>query len=188
MALSMATDVQLMAKKWWTIALRGLVSVIFGIIAFAWPQLTAALMVMFFGVYVLIDGLFAFIASFVMEGGIKRWWLKLIQGILGIVLGIIFLVNPAFTAAFIVLLIAIWAIIIGILEIISAISYAKIMPDNWLMILTGILSLIFGFLLMKNPAAGILAVIWIIGMYAIFFGMLLIATGFTLKGLLHQVK
>lgn len=188
MALSMTTDVQLMARKWWAVALRGLISVIFGIIAFAWPQLTAALMVMFFGVYVFIDGLFALIASFSMHGGLGRWWLMLIEGILGIVLGLIFLFNPAFTAAFLLILIAIWAIVTGIIEIVLAITYAKIVPDNWLMILTGILSLIFGFLLMRNPAAGILAVIWIIGMYAILFGVMVIAAGFTLKGLLHQTK
>lgn len=188
MALSMTTDIRLMATKWWAVALRGLVSVIFGIFAFAWPQFTAAIMVMFFGVYVLIDGLFALIASFATHGGLARWWLLLVEGILGIILGVIFLAHPAFTAAFLIILIAIWAIVTGIIEIVLAITYAKIVPDNWLMILTGILSLIFGFLLMKNPAAGVMAVIWIIGIYAVLFGMLVIAAGFTLRGLLHQVK
>lgn len=188
MTLGISKDLQLMAKNWWAIALRGLVAIVFGIMAFAWPGKTAALIVLFFGAYVLIDGVFAFIASFTMQGGIKRWWLLLLEGLLGIILGIMFLASPGFTAVVIVTLIAIWALITGVFEIIIGIASAKLLPDSWLIILTGVLSLVFGFLLLRNPGAGIIAMLWIIGMYAILTGVLLIAVAFALKGTLHQGK
>jgi uncharacterized membrane protein HdeD (DUF308 family) len=177
--------------NWWTLVLRGLFALVFGLLAFIWPGITLAALVFLFGAYALVDGAFAIVAGIRAPKEYKRWWVVLIEGILSVIAGVIAFTVPGITALFLLGLIAGWAIFTGVLEIIAAIQMRKYITGEWLMVLTGVLSVVFGVLLLLNPFAGALAVVWIIGAYAIVFGFLLIALGVRLRGLessAHQVS
>jgi uncharacterized membrane protein HdeD (DUF308 family) len=170
------------SRNWWTLALRGLLAVLFGILTFVWPGITLLSLVFLFGAYAITDGVFA-IAAGVRGREQNRWWLLLIQGIFGVIAGVLTFVWPGITALLLLGLIAGWALFTGVMEIVAAIQMRKHIKGEWLLALSGALSVVFGVLLLLNPAAGALAVVWIIGAYAIFFGVLLLALGFKLRGL-----
>jgi uncharacterized membrane protein HdeD (DUF308 family) len=171
-----------LADNWWLILLRGIAAVIFGILAFVWPGITIASLVLLWGAYAIADGIFALWAA--LSGGGAgpgtRWWLAIV-GILGIAAGIIAFVWPVLTAGVLLLMIAAWAIVTGIMEIIGAIALRKEIEGEWWLILAGILSVLFGLLMFMQPAAGALAVVWMIGAFAILFGVDHIALALRLK-------
>jgi uncharacterized membrane protein HdeD (DUF308 family) len=171
-----------LAENWWLILLRGIAALIFGILAFVWPGITIASLVLLWGIYAVADGIFALGAAIAGKGAGAgaRWWLAIV-GVLGIVAGIIAFVAPALTAGVLLLMIAAWAIVTGILEIIGAIALRKEIDNEWLLILAGVLSIVFGVLLFRQPAAGALAVVWMIGAFAIVFGADHIALAFKLR-------
>ena len=164
---------------WWFVALRGLAAVLFGIAAFAWPGLTLALLVLLFGAYAVVDGVFALIYAFGSGTPFRGW--RVVEGLAGIALGIIALVWPGITALTLLYLIAGWAVVTGVLEIIAAIGLRKVITNEWMLGLSGVASVIFGVILAIQPGAGALALIWLIAGYAIVFGVLLIALGFRLR-------
>jgi len=168
------------ARYWWVVALRGLAAVLFGIAAFAWPEITLTVLVLMFGAYAVVDGVFALIYAF--GSGTPFHGLRAVEGLAGIVMGVIALVWPGITALALLYLIAAWAVVTGILEIIAAIDLRKVIDNEWLLGLGGLASVAFGVILALQPNAGALALIWLIGAYAIFFGVLLIALGFRLRG------
>ena len=170
------------AHNWWAIALRGLAAVIFGLLAFVWPGITLASLVFLFGAYALVDGAFAIVAGIRAPKEYKRWWVLLLEGIFGVIAGVLAFAVPGMTALILLGLIAGWAIVTGVLEIVAAIQMRKQISNEWLLILSGIVSVLFGVALLINPGAGALAVVWIIGAYAFVFGILLIALGFRLRG------
>jgi uncharacterized membrane protein HdeD (DUF308 family) len=169
---------QALAKNWWMVLLRGIAAIVFGVLAFAWPGLTLLTLVIIFGAYALVDGVVALIAAF--SGGAKpapTWWL-IVAGIAGIVAGIATFVWPGITA---LVLIVAWSIVHGIFEIVGAIKLRKEIDNEWLLILAGALSVIFGVLVLAMPGSGALALIWVIGAYAIVFGILLVGFSFRLR-------
>jgi uncharacterized membrane protein HdeD (DUF308 family) len=170
-------------SSWWALALRGLAAVIFGLLAFVWPDITLTALVFLFGAYALVDGVLAIIAGIKSHGEFKRWGLLLLQGILSVAAGVFAFVVPAMTALVLLILIASWAIVTGTFQIAAAIQMRKHIKGEWLLALGGVGSILFGAVLLFYPAAGALAMIWIIGTYAIVFGVLLIALGFKLRGL-----
>jgi uncharacterized membrane protein HdeD (DUF308 family) len=139
--------------------------------------------VFLWGAYALVDGAFAIAAGIKTYGENKRWWVLLLEGILGVAAGVVAFVIPGITALVLLLLIAAWAIVTGVFEIAAAIQLRKYITGEWMLALAGVASIIFGILLFLNPSAGALAVIWIIGAYAIVFGALLIALGLRLHGM-----
>lgn len=166
------------ARNWWALALRGLVAVLFGIGAFVWPALTLAALIILFGAYALVDGIFALI------GGIRaRSWFFIIEGIVSIIAGILAFLWPGVTALVLLAFIAGWAIVTGIIEIVAAIQLRRVITNEWLLIIGGALSILFGIFLLARPGEGALAVIWAIGGYAIIFGIILIALAFRLRAL-----
>ena len=169
-----------LAHNWWTLALRGLAAVIFGILAYIWPDITFTVLVLFFGAYALWDGVFALIGAFRTAG--ERRWMLILEGIVGVLAGIVTFVWPGAATLAILTIIAAWAIITGIFEIIAAIRLREEIEGEWLMFLSGLLSVLFGIALAIWPAAGLVAVTWMIGAYAILFGILLIMLGFRLRG------
>jgi len=173
--------------NWWAIALRGVAAIIFGILAFVWPGITVTALVLVFGAYAIVDGIFAIVAGVRAPKNLKRWWLLLIEGIVGVAAGVIAFIMPGITALVLLIMIASWAIVTGIIEIIAAIQLRKQITGEWLMVLSGIASIVFGGLLLYNPTAGAIAVVWIKGMYAIFFGILLTALGFKLRSIEHSI-
>lgn len=168
-------------QNWWAIALRGLVAVLFGIGAFAWPGITLVALVLLFGAYAFVDGVFTLVYALTGHSGVRG--LLALEGVVGIGAGIATLVWPGITALVLLYLIAAWAIVTGVLEVVAAIDFRKVIENEWLMILGGIASVAFGVILVVAPGAGALAMIWLIGAYAIVGGILLIALGFRLRGL-----
>ncbi len=172
---------QILTRNWWILALRGLFALLFGIMALIWPDVTLDVLVMLFGAYLLVDGAFTIVALVTQRGGATNWVIPLLEGILGIVAGIATFVWPGLTQIVLLYLIAAWAIVTGILEIIAAVQLRREIEGEFLLGLVGALSLIFGVLLIVWPGPGALAVVWMIGIYAILFGILLIALGLRLR-------
>ena len=175
----------ILARNWWAIALRGLFAVLFGVAAFAWPGLTLLVLVTLWGAYALVDGIFALVAAFRAAQMRMTWWPLVLEGILSIAAGVVTFAWPGLTALALLYLIAAWAILTGIVEIIAAVRLRHVISGEWLMGLAGLLSILVGVILVVAPGAGALAVIWTIGAYAVVFGVVLIALGFRLRGLHH---
>lgn len=169
-----------LARCWWLILLRGIAAIVFGLLAFIWPGITLITLILFYGAFVLIDGVLA-LASAIMGGSMQpRWWLALI-GVLGIIAGLLTFFWPGVTALVLLVFIAAWAITLGIFQIIGAIRLRKEIDNEWMLILGGALSVLFGVVLLISPGAGALALIWLIGAYAIVFGILLVGFAFRLR-------
>jgi uncharacterized membrane protein HdeD (DUF308 family) len=171
-----------LARNWWVLALRGVVAILFGIIAFIWPGLTLISLVLLFGAYAFLDGIFSIIAAWRGRETNERWWALLLEGILGLAAGVIAFVWPGAAAVGLLYVIAAWAILTGILEIVAAIRLRQEIDNEWLLGLTGVASIIFGLLLAIWPGAGLLTLTWIIGGYAIAFGVLMLLLAFRLRG------
>lgn len=168
--------------SWWILILRGIAAILFGIVAFVWPALTGVALVIAFGAYALLDGVFAVVTGISRLGHSSRGWAFLLEGLLGIVVGLAALLLPGVVAVALIYLIAAWALITGIFEIVSAVQLRKEITNEWALGLSGLLSIVFGVLVMLQPATGGLAVVWILGGYAIAFGVLLIIAGIRLRG------
>lgn len=164
-------------RNWWVLALRGAAAIIFGILTFIWPQITLFVLVTLFGAYVLVDGAFSIIAALRHQDA-PQWWIVLLEGIAGVIFGVLALVWPAITALVLLFLIAFWALFTGVFEIIAAIRLRKEIKNEWLLGLSGALSVLFGLLLLIWPGPGALAVVWLIGAYAIMFGIVMLILAF----------
>lgn len=176
-----------LARAWHWIVLRGVFALLFGIFSFIWPGITLAALVLVWGAYAIADGVMALIAAFTMHEEGKPMAALIVVGILGIAAGVVTFFWPGMTALVLLLFIASWAVLMGVFEIAAAIRLRKHIENEWLLALSGVVSILFGVLLFLQPGAGALAVIWLIGSFAIFFGILLIALGIRLKGLPGRV-
>lgn len=174
-----------LARHWWALALRGALAILFGVIAFLLPGITLYVLVLFFGAYALLDGICALVAAFRFGSRDERWWPLVIEGVCGIVAGVLTFLWPSITAVALIYLIAVWAILTGILEIAAAVHLRKVIEGEWLLGLTGVLSVLLGIFLILMPGAGLLAWIWMVGAYALLFGILLLVLAFRLRGLAH---
>jgi uncharacterized membrane protein HdeD (DUF308 family) len=177
----MATQVNDVPRHWWALGVRGLAAVIFGILAFVWPGITLAVLVLLFGAYALVDGVLALVSA-VRSGGDQLWAL-LLEGVVGIAAGVGALAFPGLTAMVLLLIIAAWAILKGVLEVISAVRLRKVIANEWSWIVGGLLSVIFGLVLVAAPGTGALALVWLIGVYAILYGITLIALAWRVREL-----
>jgi uncharacterized membrane protein HdeD (DUF308 family) len=177
-------DVQLLqtlGRNWWLVLLRGIAAIVFGLLAWAWPGVTLVTLVLFWGAYALVDGVAALIGGWKTKDHGKPMWTVVLIGILGILAGIFTFLQPGITAIALLLLIAVWAIINGVFEIAAAIRLRKEIQNEWLLILSGALSVAFGVLMIVNPGAGAIAVLWLIGVFAVAYGALLVFLSFKLK-------
>jgi len=179
---------QKIANHWWLYVLRGLVAIAFGIVAIVKPGQALLALVLVFGAFALVSGVLALVASFSSAPYYNQWWLLLLDGLAGIVVGLIAIFEPGITKLALLILIAIWAIVTGILEIVVAIHFRQVLTGEWVMILGGVLSIALGVLLFIFPGAGEISLIWVIGIYAIAFGISEIVFGFQLNNLWHKVE
>lgn len=169
----------LRAQDWWILVIRGLAALFLGLVALLLPGLTIAALVLLFGAYALVDGFAAIINAFRQRSG--DWVWHLVQGLLGIAAGFIAFFAPASAALALALLIAAWAILSGVSQIALAIQLHRKVRGEWLWAVAGVLSLIFGFIVLAFPVAGLLAAVWMIGAYALVLGAIWIALGFSLR-------
>ncbi len=180
--------IQMLTRYWWVLALRGVAAIIFGILALVWPEITLLTLILVFGAYVLIDGIFSVIIGIRTYGESERWWASLLAGIAGIIIGILTFLWPDVTGLVLLYFIAAWAIVTGILEIMAAIQLRRVITGEWLMILSGILSVVLGLVLVLFPEAGAIGLIWVIGAYAILFGLLFIFLALRLRSVGRELE
>ena len=171
-----------LTRYWWAVALRGVVAVLFGIAALIWPSSTLLVLVVLFGVYALVDGVVALGSAIFGPNRGRRGWL-ILEGIADLAVGVIALVWPGITTLALLWVIAFWALVTGVLEIVAAVRLRREMRGEWMLALSGALSVVFGILLIVWPASGALALIALIGIYAIIFGVALIVLGWRLRAM-----
>lgn len=173
--------VRTLSQNWWLVVLRGMLAILFGIAAFLWPGITLLTLIIMFGVYAIFDGLIAIWTGLSRTRESSRWWMFLLEGLLSIGAGIAALVWPGLATLVFIYIMAFWAVFTGILEIVAAIRLRHEITNEWFLALGGVLSIGLGILLFLQPAAGSLAIIWIIASYALVFGILLLILGIRLR-------
>ena len=167
--------VQAVKRNWWLLALRGVLAIIFGLIALLAPGIALFAFIIVFGVYAIIDGIAAVVIAIQERGSLSRWGWVLFEGIISILAGIVAFVYPGITALALLFVVAIYAILTGIMEIVAAFVIRGFAAREWALGIAGVLSIIFGILLfVVRPGAGILTLLWLVGIYAIIFGILFI--------------
>jgi uncharacterized membrane protein HdeD (DUF308 family) len=169
-----------MAGTWWVMVLRGIVAVLFGLAALFWPGLTLFVLFVCFGVYAMVDGLLAIVTGIRASGG--RRWLLLAEGAFGFLAGLVVLFWPGTTALVLVYVISAWAIFTGLLKVVMAVAFRREIESGWLMILGGVLSMVFGVILGAMPGAGLVTLVWLVGIYALILGVALVVLGFLDRG------
>jgi uncharacterized membrane protein HdeD (DUF308 family) len=172
---------QALSRYWWLVLLRGIAAIVFGVLAFIWPGITLVTLVLFYGAFVLVDGVLALAHAIMGDNMGSRWWLALV-GIAGIAAGLLTFMWPGVTALVLLIFIATWAIVLGVFQILGAIRLRKEIDNEWTLILSGVISVLFGVILLVAPGAGAVGLIWVIATYAIVFGVLLVGFALKLKG------
>jgi uncharacterized membrane protein HdeD (DUF308 family) len=175
--------IETLKRHWWIPVIRGIAAIVFGVIAFTHPVMAIATLVLFFGAWVLIDGIFRIFGAIKHRGSDSDWAWQLVIGLIGIIVGLLTFHAPQVTALALVIYIAAWALMIGASEIVMAVKLRHEIKGEWLLILMGLASIVFAVLLLWNPVAGAAAVIWLIAWYAVVLGILAIFFGFRLKTL-----
>jgi uncharacterized membrane protein HdeD (DUF308 family) len=174
-----------LTRNWGWVALRGVVAILFGILAITRPDISLASLVLLFGAYSLMDGTFMVVSAIANREG-KRRGVLIFGGALGIAAGALTFIWPGITAIILLAIIAAWAIITGITEIVVAIRLRKVIAGEWALIAAGIIAVAFGMFLFTRPLAGALAVIFVIGFYALVSGILHVVLGFRLRSWSHE--
>jgi uncharacterized membrane protein HdeD (DUF308 family) len=175
--------IKIVSKFWWLYALRGLLAVLFGLAAFFWPQITVTVLVLLFGLYLLFEGILLIAAAFGGRSISTNWWVVLLEGVICVGFAILALAWPGITAIVLLFLIAAWALVSGIVEIIAAFQLRKVIEGEWILGLTGVLSILVAMILSLRPNVGALAVVWFIGFYALLFGTLMLYLAFKIRRL-----
>ncbi|MGH3146010.1 MAG: HdeD family acid-resistance protein [Rubrobacter sp.] len=176
------TTLPAVSGHWWALALRGAIAILFGLAALLRPGIALEALILLFGAYAFVDGVFAIVGTFGQARGDTPRWLLFVEGLAGILAGVIAFILPGLTAVVLLYLIAAWAIITGVSEIAMAIRLRQEIRGEWALILGGALSILFGVLLAVLPAVGVLSLVWLIGVYAVAFGILMVITAFQVRG------
>ncbi|EJO30299.1 MULTISPECIES: HdeD family acid-resistance protein [Burkholderiales] len=168
-------------RHWGWVALRGVIAILFGLMALFMPAITLSALVLVWGAFALVDGVLALIAGIRIRDNGKPLWALIIVGLLGVAAGIVTFLWPGLTALVLLYIIAFWALAAGVFQVIAAIRFRKEIRNEWLLGLSGVVSILFGAMLIVQPGAGALALVWVIGIYAVFFGILLLIFSLRLK-------
>ena len=178
----------ILTTNWYLLLLRGILAILFGIATLVMPAVTLVALVALFGAYALVNGVITTVMAIKDRKGNTDWGLWLLYGLVSVAAGVLTFVYPGITAVSLFYLIVAWAIVSGILEIVLAIQLRKVIEGEWLMVLGGILSVVFGVLCIVQPAAGALSILWLIGGYAIVFGTLLVVLAFRLRDVAVKIE
>ncbi len=177
----MNTTVQVARSHWWLFLVRGILALLFGIIALVAPGIALLAFIYVFAAYAILDGITAIVVSFRERSFLRTWWVLLLEGIVGIIFGILAFAWPGATALVLLYLVAFWALVTGIMEIGSAFVVPGSAGQRWGLGLAGLVSIIFGVILIIFPGAGLLAVLWFVGIFAIVFGISLFIYAFQIR-------
>ncbi len=172
----------------WALILRGILAIVFGVLVWVWPGLSLLVLILLFGIFALASGVSALIAAFRAFHRHRGWWLLAASGLLGIAAGIVAFIWPGETALILLYIVAIWAIVTGVAEIAAAFTPGRTSTDEWLLVLSGVLSIIFGILLFIFPGTGLLALVWLLGLYAILYGITLLFSAFSIGSFQRSLR
>ena len=176
-------------REWWVFLVRGIAAILFGVMALVWPGPTLAVLVIMFGAYVLVDGISLLVA--LIRGDVlarRHAWAVGIMGVLGIVAGIVTFLWPDATALSLLFVVAFWAIAMGVFQMITAIALRREIDGEFWMGLGGLLSVVFGAYLILFPGAGLLSLVWLVGVWAIAFGASSVGLAFRLRGIDRELQ
>ena len=178
----------MLSRAWWLIVLRAVVAITFGILTWVKPGISLEALILVFGAFAMADGILRIWAAIAVPGDSESRWMLALAGLIGVGIGVLTMFRPDVTALALVYCIAAWAIVTGALEITAAIRLRQVIDDEWLLALAGIASLAFGVIVLARPGAGALALLWLIGTYAIVFGILLLMFAFKARGFVNRAK
>jgi uncharacterized membrane protein HdeD (DUF308 family) len=170
-----------LSRNWWKLLVRGIVAILFGVVVWLMPGISLTLLVLLFGAFVLVEGILGIWMAISGRKEYENWWELLLWGLVDIGIGILTFVAPGATAMALVIFIAVWAIATGVLQIVVAIRLRKEIEGEWLLIVGGLASVVLGILFMLQPGTGALALVWLIGTYAVIFGVLLVILAFKMR-------
>jgi len=176
----------ILSRNWWVLLLRGLVAIAFGVLAWLQPGISLATLVLLFGAYTMADGILGIWIAITGRQENEHWWVLLLGGLLGTGIGILTFLAPGVTALALLFYIAVWAVATGVLQIVAAIRLRKEIQGEWLLVLGGLATVVFGVFLMANPGAGALSLLWLIAAYAVAFGILLVLLAFRVRAFGRQ--
>jgi uncharacterized membrane protein HdeD (DUF308 family) len=170
-----------LGRNWWALAIRGLLAIVFGLIAFIAPGAMVGAFVLLFGAYAIIGGVLSIVAGVRAAEHHERWWPLVLVGVVDILAGIVAFLVPTAAVFALLFVVAFWALVTGVLQIVAAVRLRKEIQGEWLLVLNGLLSLVFGVIVLARPGAALVVLVWWIGAYAIVFGIILIALAFKLR-------
>jgi uncharacterized membrane protein HdeD (DUF308 family) len=173
--------------NWDMVLLNGILAILLGVATLLMPAITLVILVVLFGAYALVSGIMTTIMALKDRKEQRDWWVWLLYGLVGIAAGAVTFVWPGITAVGLIYVIVVWAVVSGILEIVLAIALRKVVKGEWLQVLAGVLSIAFGILCILQPGVGALSILWLIGFYAIAFGVTLVVLAFRLRKLAVEV-
>jgi uncharacterized membrane protein HdeD (DUF308 family) len=177
-----------LAERWWVPVVRGIAAVVFGILALIAPAISLFALVIMWGAYAFVDGAFNLVHAARKPESTRSWWWLVVEGVVSLGAGILTFTYPGVTTLVLVAIIAVWAVLTGIAEIAAAIRLRREASGEWLLAATGVLSIVFGIFLLMSPGVGALALVWVIGVYAIVFGLMLIAFGVRLHNWFRRTQ
>lgn len=173
----------MLRRSWWLLLLRGLAAIAFGVLTWMQPVASAAVLVLIFGAYVFLDGVLGVYSAIKSRHESRHWWVVLLWGLTGVVFGVLTVINPAITALVLTIYIGVWALVTGVVEIIAALRLRKEIEGEWLLVLGGLISVLFGAFVLAQPGAGMMAMLWVIAAYAVVFGVLMVVLAFKVRKL-----
>lgn len=177
-----------LSRYWWMTLVRGVLWILFGLFIFAAPGLSLVTLTLTFGFFLMADGIGCIVNAVAGRDEQEHWWVLLLGGIAGVLVGILTFVSPQTVALVLLFYVAIWALATGFLQVVAAIRLRKEIEGEFWLGLSGALSIAFGILLITRPAAGALTVLWVIAAYAIVFGGVLIGLAFRVRGFVGRVN
>jgi uncharacterized membrane protein HdeD (DUF308 family) len=176
--------IELLTRNWWLVALRGALAVVFGVLTLVWPDVTLLALILLWGVYALVDGVSSIVLGAAVPG---HRWANVLIGVVGVLAGLVAILLPGETAVVLLVIIAVWAVVAGVIQVAAALALRRQLKHAWFLVVTGALTLVLGVVLLLNPGAGALALVTTIAVFALIWGISLILLALRLRGLRNGV-
>ena len=177
----------ILSRYWWTTLFRGILWILFGVVAFVQPLISLTALTYLFGGFAMADGVANITRAVGSREGDEHWWILLLSGIAALAVGLLTLFSPGITALALVFWVGVWAIATGIFELVAAVRLRKEIEGEFWLGLAGLLSVAFGMFLLARPGEGALSLLWLIGAFAFVYGLALIVAAFETRGLVKSV-